>query len=88
MHTAVRKICLLLVPLSVLALGGCASQSEVDSLRSELIATQKAAENAKAEARAAKAEAAAANARAEAASKAAQDSSRKADRVFQRSLRK
>lgn len=49
MHAAFRKICLLLVPLSFLALGGCASQSEVDSLRSELIKTQKAAEAAKAD---------------------------------------
>jgi multidrug resistance efflux pump len=74
--------------LAPLVMGGCASQSEVDQLRSELIKAQTAAEAAKAEAATAKADAAAATARAEAAEKAATDVSRKADRMYSRSLRK
>ena len=74
--------------LAPLALGGCASQSEVDQLRSDLSKAQAAAAAAEAEARAAKEEAKAANARAEAATKAAADVSRKADRMYDRSLRK
>jgi len=74
--------------LAPLALGACASQSEVDQLRSELTKTQAEAAAAKAEAAAAKAEAAAATARAQAAEKASADMSRKADRMYSRSLKK
>lgn len=88
MRTAMKRFLAISVLLTPLAIGGCASQSEVDQLRSDLSKAQAAAEAAQAEARAAKAEAAAANARAEAATKAAADVSRKADRMYSRTLRK
>lgn len=88
MGTGIKRFFAISALIAPLALGGCASQSEVDQLRSELDKAQAAAEAAKAEAAAAKADAAAATARAEAAEKAAADSSRKADRMYSRSLRK
>ena len=88
MRTTMTRILAVSTLLAPLALGACASQSEVDSLRSELSKAQAEASAAKSDAAAAKAEAAAATARAEAAEKAAADSSRKADRVYNRSLRK
>lgn len=82
-----------LVPLMFVA--GCASQSEVSSLRSEVQDTRAAAEAAASEARAARvaadkaaAQAAAAERRAAAAEAAAGDVSTKADRMFRKSLRK
>jgi len=88
MRTTLIRILAAAALAAPLALGGCASQSEVDQLRSELSTAQSEASAAKAEAAAAKAEAAAATARAEAAEKAAADTSRKADRMYSRSLRK
>jgi outer membrane murein-binding lipoprotein Lpp len=88
MSTTLRRILALSVLVAPLAIAGCASQTEIDQLRSELIKTQSAADAAAAEARAAKAEAAEARARADAASQAAGDVSRKADRMYDRSLRK
>lgn len=88
MGTTIKRYLAVSALLAPLALGACASQTEVDELRSELSKAQAAAEAAKAEAAAAKSEAAAATARAEAAEKAAADSSRKADRMYSRSLRK
>jgi len=81
MGTGMKRFFAVSALVAPLALGGCASQSEVDQLRSELDKAQASAE-------AAKAEAAAATARAEAAENAAADSSRKADRIYNRSLRK
>jgi outer membrane murein-binding lipoprotein Lpp len=88
MSTTLRRILALSVLAAPLAIAGCASQTEIDQLRNELIKTQSAADAAAAEARAAKAEAAEARARADAASQAAGDVSRKADRMYDRSLRK
>ena len=95
MKATARKLLLVGALLTPLAIGGCASQGEVDQLRSDLSKAQAAADAAQAEARAAKAEAeaakaeaAAANARADAATKAAADVSRKADKMYDRSLRK
>lgn len=95
MGTGIKRFFAVSALIAPLALAGCASQSEVDQLRSELNKAQASAEAAKAEAAAAKAEAAsakadaaAATARAEAAENAAADSSRKADRIYNRSLRK
>ena len=88
MATTIKRFLAVSVLLAPLALGGCASQTEVDQLRSELSKAQAAADAAKADAAAAKADAAAATARAEAAEKSAADSSRKADRMYSRSLRK
>jgi outer membrane murein-binding lipoprotein Lpp len=88
MSTTLRRILALSVLVAPLAIAGCASQTEIDQLRSELIKTQASADAAAAEARAAKAEAAEAKARADAASQAAGDVSRKADRMYDRSLRK
>jgi hypothetical protein len=88
MGTKMKSLLAVSALLAPLALGACASQTEVDQLRSELSKAQAAAEAAKADATAAKAEAAAATARAEAAEKAAADTSRKADRMYSRSLRK
>jgi outer membrane murein-binding lipoprotein Lpp len=88
MSTTLRRILALSVLVAPLAIAGCASQTEIDQLRSELITTQASADAAAAEAHAAKAEAAEAKARADAASQAAGDVSRKADRMYDRSLRK
>lgn len=88
MQMKLRRALAVSALLAPLALGACASQSEVDQLRSELTKTQAAADAAAAEAKAAKADAAAANARADAAEKKAADVSRKADRMYDRSLRK
>jgi len=88
MKTTLQRFLAISVLLAPLAISGCASQTEIDELRSELTKAQVAADAAKAEAQAAKAEAAAANARDEAATKAAGDASRKADRLYSRSLRK
>ena len=88
MRAAMKRVLAISVLLAPLASGACASKSEVDQLRSDLSKAQAAAAAAQADARAAKAEAAAANARADAAAKAAADVSRKADRMYDRSLRK
>jgi outer membrane murein-binding lipoprotein Lpp len=88
MGMTMKRFLVLSALLAPLAIGGCASQSEVDQLRSDLGKAQAAADAAKAEAAAAKAEAMAANARADAATKAAADVSRKADRMYDRTLRK
>jgi len=88
MGLTMKKCLAAVAVIAPLALGGCASQSEVDQLRSELKDAQAAAAKAESEAAAAKVEAAAATARADAAEKAAMSSSRKADRMYSRSLRK
>ena len=62
-------------------LGGCASTSEIESVRAEAEAAKVAAQNAQQEAEAARAAAEAAAAEAAAASE-------KADRIYQQSLRK
>jgi hypothetical protein len=77
---------LALVPLVFVV--GCASQSEVDSLRSEVQDTRAAAEAARVAAEKATERAIAAERRAEAAERASGDVSTKADRMFQKSLRK
>lgn len=81
MRTTMRRVLAISVLLVPMAIGGCALQSEVDQLRSDVSKAQAAAEAAQAEARAA-------NARADAATKSAADVSRKADRMYNRSLRK
>lgn len=88
MRTTMQRFFAVSAILVPLAVGGCASQSEVDQLRSDLSKAQATAAAAQAEARAAKEDAMAANARADAATKAAADVSRKADRMYDRSLRK
>jgi murein lipoprotein len=88
MRTTMKRFLSVSLLLAPLALGSCASQSEVDQLRSDLSKAQAAADAAQTEARAAKADAAAANTRADEATKAAADVSRKADRMYDRSLRK
>lgn len=88
MRTAMPRFLTVAAILAPLAIAGCASQSEVDQLRSDLSKAQATAAAAQEEARAATAEAKAANARADAATKAAADVSRKADRMYDRSLRK
>lgn len=80
------KFLLALVPLMFVV--GCASQSEVSSLRSEVQETRDAAAAAQAAAEKAAERAAAAERRAAAAERAAGDVSTKADRMFQKSLRK
>lgn len=81
MRRTIERVPAAIVLLAALAVGSCATQLEVDQLRSEL-------DTVRAEAQAAKAEAAAARARADASSKAAADVSRKAERMYNRSLRK
>ena len=81
MRRTIKRISAVCVLFAALAVGSCATQLEVDQLRSEL-------DSVRAEAQAAKAAAAAANARAEASAKAAADVSRKAERMYDKSLRK
>lgn len=88
MQRTIQRILAMSVLLVPLGLGACASQSDLDQLRGEVTKAQASADKAAADAEAAKAEAAAANARADAADKAASDVSRKADRIYNRSLRK
>ncbi len=88
MRKTMQRLLGVSILLTPLAVGACASQTEVDQLRSDLGKAQADADAAKAEAASAKADAATANARADAAEKAAADVSRKADRMYDRSLRK
>ena len=84
--SGIAKPLLALVPLMFVV--GCASQSEVSSLRSEVEQNRAAAAAAQAAADKAAERAAAAETRAAAAERSAGDVSTKADRMFQRSLRK
>jgi outer membrane murein-binding lipoprotein Lpp len=88
MGNTLRRILVLFAVLSPLGIAGCASQSEIDALRSDLTKTQATADAAAADARVAKEDAAAAKASADTASRSANDVSRKADRMYNRSLRK
>ena len=81
MRRTINRIAAVFVLLAPFAVGSCATQYELEQVRGEL-------DKVKAEARAAKAEAAAASARAEASTKAAADVSRKAERMYNKSLRK
>jgi Tfp pilus assembly protein FimV len=81
MQKTIHRILAMSVLLVPLGLGACASQSDMDQLRSEVSKAQAEAAAAKAEAAAAKAEAAAANARAD-------EETKKASRMYNRSLRK
>lgn len=81
MHKVMKRISAVFVLLVPFAVGACATQYELGQVRGEL-------QNVKAEARAARAEAAAASARAEASTRAAADVSRKAERMYNTSLRK
>jgi hypothetical protein len=67
---------------------GCATNQDVSSLRAELTETRKIAEDAQRQAAAASADAATAKASAEAAAAEAAEASEKADRIFQKTLRK
>ncbi len=78
----------LLVLLPLMFVVGCASQSEVSSLRSEVQDIRAAADAARTAAEKATERAEAAERRATAAERAAGDVSTKADRMFQKSLRK
>jgi Tfp pilus assembly protein FimT len=81
MQVTRNRVLAVLVLLAPIAVGSCATQYELEQLRGEL-------NDVKAEARAARAEAAAATARADASTKAAADVSRKAERMYNDSLRK
>jgi hypothetical protein len=67
---------------------GCATNSDVSAARAESAEALRVANEANAKADAAAADAAAARAAADAAAKQAQEASEKADRIFQRTLRK
>jgi len=67
---------------------GCATNQDVSTLRTELAETRKIAEDAQRQAAAASADAATAKASAEAAATEAAEASEKADRIFQKTLRK
>jgi len=67
---------------------GCATNQDVSTLRGELAETRKIAEEAQREAAAASADAATAKASAEQAAADAAEASEKADRIFQKTLRK
>jgi hypothetical protein len=67
---------------------GCASSGDMNSVRGEASEARRIAEDANRKADAAAADAAAARAAAEKAAQDAQEANAKADRIFQRSLRK
>jgi hypothetical protein len=73
---------------SVIATAGCASTGDIDSVRADAAEARRLATEANQKADAAVADAAAARAAAEAAAKDAQEANAKADRIFQRSLKK
>ena len=72
----------------LLAAAGCASNGDVNTVRSDAEEARRVAEEADAKATLAAADAAAARTAAEAAAKDAQEANTKADRIFQRSLHK
>jgi hypothetical protein len=71
-----------------LTAAACASTGDVDNVRDDSMETRRLAEAADAKASLAAADAAAARAAAEAAAKDAKEANEKADRIFQRSLKK
>jgi hypothetical protein len=71
-----------------LSAAGCASKGNVDTVRADAEEARRLAEEADAKATLAAADAAAARTAAEAAAKDAQEANTKADRIFQRSLKK
>jgi hypothetical protein len=72
----------------VLSAAGCASNGDVNTVRSDAQEARALAEEANEKATLAAADAAAARTAAEAAAKDAQEANTKADRIFQRSLKK
>ena len=73
---------------ALLAAAGCATSSDVGSVRQDAQEARRIAEEANAKASAAAEDAAAARAAAEAAAADAREANQKADRIFQRSLHK
>jgi len=73
---------------SVLALGACTPNEEIEALRSEIAAVRQTAESADQKATTALSEAQAASAKADQAMQEAETASEKADRIFREDLRK
>lgn len=76
------------VVLALAGVTGCATNSDIDSLRADLDKTNATATQAAADAASAKSDAAAAKVAAEAARDSAQDTNEKLDRMFKKSMYK
>ena len=77
-----------LMAVALVGVVGCASNSDIDSLRAELEQANAAASRAAADAASAKQDAAAARAAAEEARDTAEDTNEKLDRMFKKSMYK